>query len=620
MNLYEGSTLVRIAHTQTGTTGLYIFSNLPGGTYSVEVDDSTLPAGYTLTTPPEPRTVTIPTGGEDLTADFGYTQGTASIGDRAFYDLDGSGLPDDGGEPGLNGITVNLLEGTCPGSGQPFKTQVTSGNGDYDFTNLPEGDYCVDVDESTLPVGFNSTTTEPLDVDLGDGEDYNDADFGYLAECPPGTVPNVGMSSGAEDENGREANTAVHYVCIEVIPVRGAIGDFVWYDTDADGIEDIGEEGIPNVAVDLYIDSNDSGALEIGVDQLVASTQTDADGGYLFPKLEPAAYFVDVTDAANDNGPLNGMVHTLGNQSMNDPAGPINLAAGGVYKDADFGYVRELNGKALIGDTVWYDANGDGKQQPGELGIEGVTVFTSPQDGFIPPMAALTDENGHYWFPVTPSSYIIGVSRPADLTPTTPESHGPVTVAAGEQYDKADFGYNGDDLGEIGDLIFEDENKNGQYDGVDTILAGVSVSLIQDNIPYGTWEPGEPILATVTTDSSLDADGGNYKFSGVPAGRYLVHVSDTNGVLLDYYRGPFGTPDTNNHSQVDPYPVALPGSHNLKADFGYVPLNITDKGVTGNQVWLESDGNGIFNTVSGDIGQHGVTVELLQGQGVFAGR
>ncbi len=79
---------------------------------------------------------------------------------------------------------------------------------------------------------------------------------------------------------------------------------------------------------------------------------------------------------------------------MDDPAGPINLLSGEVFKDADFGYVRELNGNALIGDTVWYDANGDGKQQPGELGIEGVTVFTSPQDGFIPPQAALTDENG----------------------------------------------------------------------------------------------------------------------------------------------------------------------------------------------------------------------------------
>ena len=27
---------------------------------------------------------------------------------------------------------------------------------------------------------------------------------------------------------------------------------------------------------------------------------------------------------------------------------------------------------------------------------------------------------------------------------------------------------------------------------------------------------------------------GNYLFTGVPQGRYLVHVSDTNAVLLDF--------------------------------------------------------------------------------------
>ncbi len=32
----------------------------------------------------------------------------------------------------------------------------------------------------------------------------------------------------------------------------GAIGDFVWYDADADGIQDVGEPGIANVTLDLY--------------------------------------------------------------------------------------------------------------------------------------------------------------------------------------------------------------------------------------------------------------------------------------------------------------------------------------------------------------------------------
>ncbi len=176
-----------------------------------------------------------------------------------FYDLNDSGLPDDGSEPGLNGITVNLFEGTCPGGGKPFKTQVTSGNGDYDLPICPKMTTAWMWMKAPCQWDLARPPRNPWMLISGDGEDYNDADFGYLAECPPGTIPNVGMSSGAEDENGSEANTAVHYICVEVIPVRGAIGDFVWYDTDADGIEDIGENGIPNVAVDLYKDSNSSG-------------------------------------------------------------------------------------------------------------------------------------------------------------------------------------------------------------------------------------------------------------------------------------------------------------------------------------------------------------------------
>ena len=66
----------------------------------------------------------------------------------------------------------------------------------------------------------------------------------------------------------------------------GAIGDFVWYDTNKNGIEDIGEPGIPNVTLDLYRN---------GVK--IATTTTDQDGGYLFSNLGPGVYYVvDVTD------------------------------------------------------------------------------------------------------------------------------------------------------------------------------------------------------------------------------------------------------------------------------------------------------------------------------------
>ena len=562
--------------TQTTTAGgKYLFQNLAPNDYFVDVVDATVPAGYDITTFNDPTPLISLSEGESyLQADFGYVQG-GSIGDRVWYDEDNDGVQDSG-EVGINGVTVKLYTGTCAQHTEPpLRVTTTSGDGDYLFSAVPAGDYCVVVDEDTLPSpGYVSTTlNNPLDVSLSIGQDYLEADFGYV--------------------------------------VGGAIGDFVWYDADGDGIQDVGEPGIPNVRVELY-----KGATK------VASTVTDADGGYLFTNLVPGNYTVDVADAANPNGPLDGMVHTLGAQSQPDPTNVISLGAGQVYKDADFGYRRVPGGgKAVIGDTVWYDDNGDGVQQPGEPGIPGIEVCATDAGGEVQGCAT-TDSNGHYLLEVPAGSYLVAPTNPpAGFTATTPVPHGPVILVAGQQYLAADFGYNDTEqnlLGQVGDLVFLDKDRDGVFAGADTALAGVSVDLIRDVDGDGVWDAGEPIIATVTTAGSLDGQGGNYLFTGVPAGRYLVHVSDTNGVLADFVKSPLGTAGMNNHNQADPYPVhlATPGAGNRTADFGYYQVERSNVGVIGNQVWVEPVDNGWFDVLEGDFGQPGVTVQLLDGQGV----
>ena len=74
-----------------------------------------------------------------------------------------------------------------------------------------------------------------------------------------------------------------------------AIGNRVWLDENSDGLQDEGEPGIPNVAVELWQDT-DGDAIR---DTLVATTVTDAAGGYLFDKLAPGTYYVDVLDGTD---------------------------------------------------------------------------------------------------------------------------------------------------------------------------------------------------------------------------------------------------------------------------------------------------------------------------------
>ena len=526
VNLYQGATLVRTTQTAPGTGGdhNYIFANLPAGTYTVNVDESTLPSGWALTSGNEPKTVTVTAGQNYDTADFGYWEtGKSSIGDRVWYDLNGDGIQD-AGEPGINGMTVNLYSGACGAGGLLKAWRTTFGDGGYLFNKLPAGTYCVDVDASSLPAGYTLTGgTEPLTVQLGAVENRTDVDFGYQASCPDGT-PNAASTRNAVDSTGTTLPDVVDYACAEIGGNPGAIGDFVWHDADRDGIQDVGEPGIANVTLDLYRN---------GVK--FASTVTDADGGYIFKELPPGDYSVRVTDL---NGKLAGFTQKVGGQAQASPTPSITLMGGEVYKDADFGYYRDP-AQATIGDTVWYDDNGDGLQQPGEPGIPGVTVVVFQNGG--PVASVVTDSNGHYLVGVPPGSgYTVAPVAPAGLTATTPVPAAVPPLAAGEAYLAADFGY--DDrgqnlLGEVGNLVWLDANQNGVLDGGETPLGGVSVDS----------DPGQRRVRRVGCGRADHRDGddgewaerglrqnGNYLFTGVPQGRYLVHVSDTNAVLLDF--------------------------------------------------------------------------------------
>jgi len=120
--------------------------------------------------------------------------GTATIGDRVWKDLDADGVQDSG-EPGLNGVTVELLDA----AGELVTTAVTSGDGDYLFVNLDAGEYTVAVDPATLPADADERTYDldgtgtldraavtvavdesQLDVDFG----YRESDLGPPLDCP----------------------------------------------------------------------------------------------------------------------------------------------------------------------------------------------------------------------------------------------------------------------------------------------------------------------------------------------------------------------------------------------------------------------------------------------------
>ncbi len=90
----------------------------------------------------------------------------------------------------------------------------------------------------------------------------------------------------------------------------GIYGDYVWIDTNMDGLQNEVGTGVSGVRVDFYRDNGD-GISNPLTDVYVGFTVTDLNGKYLFPNLIPADYFAVFFPPA-------GYVPTLTDQGSND--------------------------------------------------------------------------------------------------------------------------------------------------------------------------------------------------------------------------------------------------------------------------------------------------------------
>ena len=190
-----------------------------------------------------------------------------------------------------------------------------------------------------------------------------------------------------------------------------SIGDRAWNDTDADGVQDVGETGKAGVTVELYACVGD---LPAGA--ALATTLTDANGNYSFTGLLPGDYIVKFIAA-------DGSVLSTANQGVDDAADSDAGAGGftgcyelspGEYDDtADAGFYQT----ASLGDYVWVDSNNDGQQNDGNTGLNGVTVKLYTGAGvFVTSTVTATNagNDGYYLFSnLVPGDYKVEFVKPS---------------------------------------------------------------------------------------------------------------------------------------------------------------------------------------------------------------
>src|SRR4029078_8594583 len=140
----------------------------------------------------------------------------------------------------------------------PVASMSTDVNGKYLFTNMTHGDYYVTFDD--IPGYARSPQNTGGNTLLSDAVD-SDADSAGVASV---TTISAGESDLTWDAGYDQL---------------AKLGDYVWHDTDIDGIEDANETGIDNVRVHLF------NAANVEID-----SQLPSGGGlYLFKDLVPRA-------------------------------------------------------------------------------------------------------------------------------------------------------------------------------------------------------------------------------------------------------------------------------------------------------------------------------------------
>ena len=207
----------------------------------------------------------------------------------------------------------------------------------------------------------------------------------------------------------RNGCLATNCCAIQIIQgLYGSLGDYVFLDTNKNGIQDDGPTGIDGVKVYLY-DSTGTAKID--------STVTAGGGKYLFDSLTDGKYVVQfiapaglqstsanqgTDDALDSDAGMNGFTGVY----MIDTTQPVSSTARN-NPTVDAGYFAPTAG---LGDFVFYDNNSNGIQDSTETGVPDIMVTlyqSSTAPGGTPTLVAstTTSTTGFYSFTgLTPGS------------------------------------------------------------------------------------------------------------------------------------------------------------------------------------------------------------------------
>ncbi len=220
-----------------------------------------------------------------------------------------------------------------------------------------------------------------------------------------------------------------------------------------------------------------------------------------------------------------------------------------------------------VSGTKWLDVNGDGIHSADEPGLAGITIELWRDE--IRLAQTTSSAEGSFSFDAPElGTYVVKEAGQPGFIPTSPSSQ---TVTLDEMNPRAYVEFLNTRLGSIRGTVWLDANSNGVLDETDAGTANVSLELLEAS------SKTRAMAVTATADS------GNYEFSNLKPGTYIVReriadnvrpvwpaevtvvVNGGDRLTIDFMNGPTETAKENTGNDQGAAPAAPSTEETLPA-------------------------------------------------------
>ncbi len=485
-------------------------------------------------------------------------------------------------EQRLAGVRLELFVKSTSGYISTGHTTLTDSQGQYNFganLGLLPGTYQV---REQQPTGYFSVGATPGKLDGA-------ASVGQIVNGNRDWLTEIEIPLG--DQHATELDFA------EAQPA--ALSGYVFADSNNNGQRENNEIGLPGVEVRL--EATNSIAPQLGL-----TVTTNALGYYQFTNLVPGTYTVTETVQPIDYLDGRDAAGRVGSQSRgiagNDVISSVRLDGNESGIEYNFGEVLpgSISGRVFsdTDDNCLLDA-------PDDRPLSGVTIELLDDQGTIL-RSTSTDSAGRYRFDnLAPGRYSVRELQPAGYfqgaqivgsgggDASLQDLIRSINLDAGEKLINYDFCEV--PPAEISGIVFVDRDKDCLLDSGEFPLAGVTISLLDEQ---------GVVIGQTTTDTA-----GQYRFSDLRPGNYSVRQTQPLGYLQGGQTAGSAGGDDSRPDVISAIPI---GAGKVLVDYNFCEIEPAE---LSGFVFSDRDADCFFDT--GEQPLSGVVVTLLDESGAI---